>query len=182
MNYYSHRLLSITDCDVIAIQLPEHIKAHYKTWLDYVNEKASVTLSADLTKRVRDLLSVQIGAPDNIPTTRPQALADTISLSTRVPNMPVGDTTEGWQLDLQVQAGPASDGLQQHTLQYRFADPSQSRMSISKRTASNIEDERNSKKSKRTCTYCHSTECKGRGGQKFCPQKELDDGTNNAGG
>ena len=71
MNYYSHRLLSITDCDVIAIQLPEHIKAHYKTWLDYVNEKASVTLSADLTKRVRDLLSVQIGALDNIPTTRP---------------------------------------------------------------------------------------------------------------
>ena len=182
MNYYGHRLLSITDCDIIAIQLPEHIKAHYKTWLDYVNEKASITLSADLTKRVRDLLSVQIGAPDNIPTTRPQALADTISMSTRVPNVLVGDVTEGWRLDLQVQAGPASDELQQHTLQYRFADPSQSRTSISKRTADNIEDERNSKKSKRTCTYCHSTECKGRGGQKFCPQKELDDGTKSAGG
>lgn len=181
MNYYSHWLLSITDCDVIAIQLPEHIKAHYKTWLDYINEKVPVTLSTNLIKHVCDLLSVQIGAPDNIPTTCPQALTDTISMSTQVLNMPVGDVMEGWQLDLQVQAGPASDGLQQHTLQYQFTDPSHSRTSISKRTADNIEDEWNSKKSKRTCTYCHSMECKGQGGQKFCPQKELDDGTNIAG-
>ena len=162
------------------LQLPEHIKAHYKTWLDYINEKASVTLSVDLTKRVRELLSIQIGAPNNIPTMRPQALADTISTPTRVPNLPVGEVTEGWQLNLQVQA-PASNGLQQHTLQYRFTDH-QLRTSIKRTAADNIEDERNGKKSKRTCTYCHSMECKGRGGQKFCPQKELDDGTNNVGG
>ena len=104
---------------VIAIQLPEHIKTHYKTWLDYVNEKASVTLSIDLTKRVRDLLSVQIGAPDTIPTARPQVLADTILTPTRVPNLPVGEVTKGWQLDLQVQ-GSTGDGLRQ--LQYQFTD------------------------------------------------------------
>ena len=162
---------------VIAIQLPEHIKTHYKTWLDYVNEKASVTLSIDLTKRVRNLLSVQIGAPDNIPTARPQVLADTILTPTRVPNLPVGEVTEGWQLDLQVQ-GSTGDGLRQ--LQYQFTDH-RLHAPITKRAAESTEDERNSKKTKRTCTYCRSTECKGRGGQKFCPQKELDDSTNNAG-
>jgi len=55
----------------LLLQLPEHIKAHYKTWLDYINEKVSVTLSVDLTKRVHELLSIQIGAPNNILTMRP---------------------------------------------------------------------------------------------------------------
>jgi len=171
----------------IFYKLPEHVKAHYKTWLDHVNEKASVSLSIDLTRRVRDLLAAQ-GTPVTILTARPRPLADTVSTPTREPNQ-LADEPPAWELNVQTQCVD-SDGLEshQHTLQYHFADhPSRSEpggpisaatMSTScKRPANDTagDSERNMKKSKRTCTYCSSAECKGRGGQRFCPKKGLDD-------
>lgn len=102
-------------------QLSEHIKAHYKTWLDHINKKASVLLSINLTKQVRDLLAAQ-GSPATILTAHPQALANTISTPTQAPNQAAGEPP-AWQLDVQTQH-TGSDGLEshQHTLQYHFTD------------------------------------------------------------
>ncbi|KAF8836745.1 hypothetical protein BDN67DRAFT_1005294 [Paxillus ammoniavirescens] len=132
----------------IFYKLPEHIKAHYKTWLDHVNEKTSTTLSIDLTKRVRDLLTVQIGTPPTIPTAHPQTLADTVTMPMRAPNQVADNPSE-----LVSAATVLTPG---------------------KRRGNGNENEWNIKKSKRTCTYCSSMECRGRGGQRFCPKKDLD--------
>ena len=100
----------------------------------------------------------------------------------------MADKLSGWQLNVQTQRAD-SDGLEshQHTLQYHFMDnPSCSEpgrpisgtmLTLCKRPANDManDSERNTKKSKRTCTYCSGAECKGRGGQRFCPKKGLDD-------
>lgn len=178
----------------LIFQLPEHIKAHYKTWLDVVNEKVSATLSIKLTKRVRELLqAIQLHhALPKIPTAQPQPLADTVCLPPST--VPADSESESsttnvmqlaWQLNHQLEVQPDNyTGQQVHSLHYCYqpersdrvstesgAGPSSSHGGLKRPASDTAENERTIKKSKRKCTYCSSAECKGRGGQRFCPRK-----------
>ncbi|KAG0702960.1 hypothetical protein DFH29DRAFT_998915 [Suillus ampliporus] len=75
-------------------KLPKHMRTHYKAWLDFSNEKSSVTLSMDATNRICALLTSHVGCPPEIPTALPQLLSETVS----APQNPPEPTNNPWQL------------------------------------------------------------------------------------
>ncbi|KAG2103735.1 uncharacterized protein F5147DRAFT_775862 [Suillus discolor] len=166
----------------IFYKLPEHIKTHYKTWLDYSNKKSSVTLSADATRRIRTLLEFQVGSPQSVPTALPQQLADTIN----APTNPSQTSENPWQLEKLL----ADHRLAQSALQYSYGDRRDEVQAMShaasarrvpeasrseKCAAPTVGDDGHGpsrKKNKpRTCMHCKSTECKGRWAVKNCAVK-----------
>jgi hypothetical protein len=153
------------------------MRTHYKAWLDYSNEKSSVTLSVDATKRIRALLTSQVGCPPKIPTALPQLLSETVS----APQNPPEPTENPWQLQRLL----ADHRLAQSALQYSYGDRREEPRDLSAQQAAEVSragkrpatDECDGgppkKKNKaRTCTYCKSIECKGKWGMKFCLVKE----------
>jgi hypothetical protein len=85
---------------IINLQLPEHVKAYYKTWQDYQNEKVSVTLSNNAVSRIRHLLESSTGNLPIISALIPQPLADTIKSPSQHNEHAVTLTNSGkWQIE-----------------------------------------------------------------------------------
>ena len=154
-------------------QIPEHLSAYYKTWLNYANEKNSVNLTISASKHIHSLLSAsKTGFPPSIETMLPQTLTETVGpRSNHSPPSP-----SPWELQKTI----ADHQLLQSALQFRYGDqPDPTTIGTSERTSRKRAADGNptgpdsdahiqKKKKARTCRHCRSSTCDGRWAVSKC--------------
>ncbi|KAG1721543.1 uncharacterized protein EDB91DRAFT_1256463 [Suillus paluster] len=99
----------------IFYKLPEHLKTYYKTWIDFCNEQNTISLNAEVSRRIRALVhsaptNVTIKAPTALPTTLHDSLA--VSLCVDI------DEVNSWQIGKLL----ADCALQRSAVHYLYAD------------------------------------------------------------
>ncbi|CDO73771.1 hypothetical protein BN946_scf185015.g99 [Trametes cinnabarina] len=167
----------------IFYKLPEHLKAYYKTWLDFCNENNSLALNVHACQRIRALLrpAPRVLAP--IKTAIPVPLSDAISTSVAITNATDVDVST-WGIHQLL----ARHQTAQFSIQYQYGDghagpPASSRLgALSQDSAGSTinlgrkrpaleaiehaepsgNPTRQPKRKHRTCTRCRSELCPGR--------------------
>ena len=151
---------------VLLLQLPEHISSYSKTWLDFTNEKKSISLSLSASKHIQSLLASHAGAPSSILTAAPRPLAETVSPPPNPSSTQGLEDAHPWMLHKTL----LDHHLSQSALQYSYGNrqqlspamPSMILDSGKRRAETDPSDDVVSSRKKRkvrSCTSCHSKDC-----------------------
>ncbi|KAH8068402.1 hypothetical protein BXZ70DRAFT_1069038 [Cristinia sonorae] len=181
-------------CDgrTIFYKLPEHLRAHWKGWMDIVNEKSSITISQAMYDEMKSALAPSMVNVNSIPAIQPTATSKQVLAPGPSSSSPHGEVDE-WHvrqlLDRQslVQTAINLDfAAVEHPNHYRVhyptgkgkrrtfeegpgAQPTLSSVSSSSTAATSNSAPRIVKQHRqRKCPRCHRAECLGRFNSRPC--------------
>lgn len=151
-------------------QLPEHLKAYYKTWNEHQNEHNSIEQSKDAYDQLRQLLAVPMRIPE-IAVGQRETVRDQIEGS----RQPATTEPNPWQIG--VLLGRSSSQQTLLELQYRDSVPLEPRGTKRPLQDSSAQAHPSiavKKKKPRTCVTCRKGDCPGAYYSRPCKYKLLE--------
>jgi hypothetical protein len=158
------------------------LKTYFKSWKEFCNENDSLAENINAIKQIKFLLQPQPDLFKPVPALEPNSLQNALSASASASNTS-SDVFDSWT----VRKLLTDLALQQFSIQYQYSQNPTAAVAVqppkpgpasSKRKLADQSTTESSKRNKprqpRKCTYCKSTECKGRWQVEKCELKSLD--------
>lgn len=147
-----------------SLKLPEHLKNHWKTWGDNMNEKNSISINQAAYDEVKQLLAPAAHSG------RSTSAAQPVSVAAQVAHLPhsSSDEVNSWKVSQLL----GSHAIAQSALQYTYGDQTMQpppKLDKGKKRACDVDEPVvASNRKARSCVRCHRTDCDGRFRSRNC--------------